>query len=39
MLDITMGLYVTEDAIRGFANTAEAFDRDEEPGDLVFYGK
>jgi enoyl-CoA hydratase/carnithine racemase len=39
MLDITMGLYVTEDATRGFVNTAEAFDRDEEPGDLVFYGK
>jgi hypothetical protein len=39
MLDITMPLYLTEDARRGFANTAEAFERDEEPGDLVFYGK
>lgn len=39
MLDVTMGLYNTEDAKRGFANTAEAFDRDEEPGDLVFHGK
>lgn len=39
MLDVCMGLYNTEDAMRGFANTAEAFDRDEEPGDLIFYGK
>jgi enoyl-CoA hydratase/carnithine racemase len=39
MLDIGMELYKTEDATRGFVNTAEAFDRDEEPGDLVFYGK
>jgi enoyl-CoA hydratase/carnithine racemase len=39
LLDTTMGLYVTEDATRGFANTCEAFDRDEEPGDLVYYGK
>lgn len=39
MLDITMDLYKTEDATRGFLNTAEAFDRDEEPGDLVFHGK
>jgi enoyl-CoA hydratase/carnithine racemase len=39
MLDVCMGLYHTEDATRGFAHTAEAFDRDEEPGDLVFYGK
>jgi enoyl-CoA hydratase/carnithine racemase len=38
MLDVTMGLYNTEDAKRGFANTAEAFDRDEEPGDLLFHG-
>jgi len=34
-----MDLYKTEDAKRGFLNTAEAFDRDEEPGDLVFHGK
>ncbi|TKC88460.1 enoyl-CoA hydratase/isomerase family protein [Trinickia terrae] len=39
MLDVCMGLYNTEDAKRGFANTAEAFDRDQEPGDLVFYGR
>jgi enoyl-CoA hydratase/carnithine racemase len=39
MLDIAIDLYNTEDATRGFVNTAEAFDRDEEPGDLVFYGK
>jgi len=39
MLDVTMGLYNTEDAIRGFANTAKAFDADEVPPDLVFYGK
>jgi len=39
MLDITMPLYLTEDATRGFAHTAEAFDRDEEPSDMVFYGK
>ncbi|WP_206996607.1 enoyl-CoA hydratase/isomerase family protein [Trinickia mobilis] len=39
MLDVCMGLYKTEDATRGFANTAEAFDHDQEPGDLVFYGK
>ena len=39
LLDVCMGLYNTDDAKRGFANTAEAFDRDEEPGDLVFHGK
>ncbi|MFD1560259.1 enoyl-CoA hydratase/isomerase family protein [Paraburkholderia silviterrae] len=39
MLDITMPLYLTEDATRGFAHTAKAFDRDEEPSDMVFYGK
>jgi enoyl-CoA hydratase/carnithine racemase len=39
LLDVCMGLYHTEDATRGFAHTAEAFDRDEEPSDLVFYGK
>lgn len=36
MLDVTMGPYNTEDAKRGFANTAEAFDRDEQPGELVY---
>ena len=39
LLDVCMGLYHTEDATRGFAHTAEAFDRDEEPSDLVFSGK
>jgi enoyl-CoA hydratase/carnithine racemase len=39
MLDVTMGLYNTEDATRGFANTAKAFDADRQPDDLVFYGK
>ena len=39
MLDVCMDLYKTEDATRGFANTAEAFDRDEEPGEMVFHGK
>ncbi|MGU7774626.1 enoyl-CoA hydratase/isomerase family protein [Burkholderia sp. MR1-5-21] len=39
MLDVTMDLYDTEDATRGFANTAEAFDADQEPADLVFHGK
>ena len=39
MLDVCMGLYPTEDVTRGFVHTAEAFDRDQEPTDLVFYGK
>ncbi|WNC93511.1 enoyl-CoA hydratase/isomerase family protein [Paraburkholderia sp. FT54] len=39
MLDVCMDLYTTEDATRGFTNTAEAFDRDEEPGEMAFYGK
>ena len=39
LLDVCMGLYNTEDATRGFLNTAEAFDRDQQPDDLVFYGK
>ncbi|WP_341315398.1 enoyl-CoA hydratase/isomerase family protein [Paraburkholderia sp. IMGN_8] len=39
MLDVSMGLYNTEDATRGFVNTAEAFDADQQPGDLLFYGK
>ncbi|WP_179403941.1 enoyl-CoA hydratase/isomerase family protein [Burkholderia guangdongensis] len=39
MLDITMPLYLTEDATRGFANTCEAFDRDEVPADMIFHGK
>ncbi len=39
MLDVTMGLYNTEDAILGFASTAKAFDADQVPPDLVFQGK
>lgn len=39
MLDVTMGLYETEDANRGFASTAKAFDADKVPPDMVFYGK
>jgi enoyl-CoA hydratase/carnithine racemase len=39
MLDITMDLYTTEDSTRGFLNTAEAFDRDVEPPDMVFHGR
>jgi enoyl-CoA hydratase/carnithine racemase len=39
MLDIAMELYDGADAQRGFANTADAFDRDVEPPTLVFEGK
>lgn len=39
MLDIAMDLYTTEDATRGFANTAQAFDRDIEPPDMIFHGR
>jgi enoyl-CoA hydratase/carnithine racemase len=39
MLDITMDLFSTEDATRGFANTAAAFDRDVEPPDMIFHGR
>jgi enoyl-CoA hydratase/carnithine racemase len=39
MLDVAMELYNGEDAQRGFANTAEAFDKDIEPPTLVFEGK
>lgn len=39
MLDITMDLFNTEDCTRGFLNTAEAFDRDVEPPDMVFHGR
>lgn len=39
MLDITLDLFNTEDATRGFASTAEAFDADIEPPALVFEGK
>jgi enoyl-CoA hydratase/carnithine racemase len=39
MLDIAMELFNGADAQRGFANTAEAFDKDIEPPALVFEGK
>ena len=39
MLDITMDLYTSEDSTRGFRNTAEAFDRDVEPPDMIFHGR
>ncbi|HEY4115009.1 MAG TPA: enoyl-CoA hydratase/isomerase family protein [Rhizomicrobium sp.] len=39
MLDVAMELYDGADAHRGFANTADAFDRDIEPPTLVFEGK
>jgi len=39
MLDITMELFNTEDCVRGFANTAKAFDLEIEPSDMVFEGR
>jgi hypothetical protein len=39
MLDIAMELYDGDDAQRGFVNTADAFNRDIEPPNLVFEGK
>jgi enoyl-CoA hydratase/carnithine racemase len=39
MLDIAMELYNGADAQRGFANTADAFNKDIEPPTLVFEGK
>src|SRR5882724_8215760 len=39
MLDVAMELYDGPDAQRGFANTADAFDKDIEPPTLVFEGK
>jgi enoyl-CoA hydratase/carnithine racemase len=39
MLDVAMELYDGADARRGFANTADAFDKDIEPPTLVFEGK
>ena len=39
MLDVTMDLYTTEDATRGFINTAEAFKAGLEPPDLIFNGR
>ena len=39
MLDVAMELYDGEDAQRGFASTAKAFDADVEPPAMVFQGK
>jgi enoyl-CoA hydratase/carnithine racemase len=39
MLDVAMELYNGRDAQRGFANTADAFNKDIEPPALVFEGK
>ena len=39
MLDVAMELYDGPDAQRGFANTADAFNKDIEPPTLVFEGK
>jgi len=36
---VAMELYDGADAQRGFASTAEAFDKDIEPPTLVFEGK
>jgi hypothetical protein len=39
MLDVAMELYNGADAQRGFASTADAFEKDIEPPTLVFEGK
>src|SRR5580693_1128448 len=39
MLDVAMELYNGADAQRGFASTADAFNKDIEPPTLVFEGK
>jgi enoyl-CoA hydratase/carnithine racemase len=39
MLDVTMDLFDTEDARRGFLNTAKAFDADIEPPVIAFEGR
>jgi enoyl-CoA hydratase/carnithine racemase len=39
MLDVAMELYNGADTQRGFANTADAFNKDIEPPTLVFDGK
>jgi enoyl-CoA hydratase/carnithine racemase len=39
MLDVAMELFNGADAQRGFANTADAFNKDMEPPTLVFEGK
>jgi len=39
MLDLTMDLFRSEDAVRGFANTAQAFDAEVEPPAMTFAGR
>jgi len=39
LVDVAMELHDGADAQRGFANTADAFNRDIEPPTLVFEGK
>jgi enoyl-CoA hydratase/carnithine racemase len=39
MLDVSMDLYDSADARRGFANTAKAFNAEIEPPDIEFEGK
>jgi len=39
MLDVATELYDGRDAQRGFANTADAFNKDIEPPALLFEGK
>ena len=39
MLDVSMDLYDSADARRGFANSAKAFDAEIEPPDIEFEGK
>jgi enoyl-CoA hydratase/carnithine racemase len=39
MLDIAIDLFNSEDCTRGFLNTAEAFNRDVEPPDMVFNNR
>ncbi|MGQ7932542.1 enoyl-CoA hydratase/isomerase family protein [Paraburkholderia sp. D1E] len=39
MLDICIDLYGSDDATRGFLNTAAAFDIDAVPPDISFHGK
>ena len=39
MLDVAMELYNGEDAQRGFASTAKAFDAGIEPPSMLFHGR
>ena len=39
MLDVTMDLYDSADAQRGFASTAKAFDANVEPPEMAFEGR